>query len=68
MQLLKWTSIDDRYPSPTKGKITHILTYSPAFGIKMLAFKTKLVKSEWTFLDKITHWMPLPKPPEGKDG
>ena len=66
-----WISVKDRLP-PYIGK--KILVVNGHGNIKMMAFWNK-VGNNWTWLDcdghfnhanDITHWMPLPLPPEGE--
>lgn len=67
----RWISVKDRLP-PYIGK--KILVVNGHGDIQMMAFWKK-VGNNWTWLDcdghfnhtnDITHWMPLPLPPEGE--
>lgn len=57
-----WISVKDRLPKPQ----TEVLAFRR--GIMYLAWYDNEIgrwaSNEWGFLDAVTHWMPLPEPPE----
>lgn len=60
-----WISVKDRLP---KAKET-ILAYEAAFDSMSMAFRLPNTEDfinvgDYYTLDAVTHWMPLPKPPE----
>lgn len=58
----KWISVKDRLPKPQ----TEVLAFMR--GIMYLAWYDNEIggwaSNEWGLLDAVTHWMPLPTPPE----
>lgn len=69
-----WISVKDRRPEPNTWIMVYIKYPSPVFefetGIqKMSGIKKVFYYGEGFYCDfgTITHWMPLPKPPESED-
>ncbi len=60
----EWISVKDRLPST----IGHYIAYSPGMITWVFFSSNKKWCFDNTFLKGVTHWMPLPKPPEDKDG
>ena len=61
----EWISVEERLP---EGRVT-VLIYSRVEGIQPASYLYK--DSEWIGADDddlfvVTHWMPLPAPPEGQ--
>jgi len=56
-----WISVDDRLPPFGKA----ILTYDPTTGRHIHLVYWPPRKGIW---ETVTHWMPLPDPPEVDDG
>ena len=58
----RWISVEDRLPKPH----TEVLAFRR--GIMYFAWYDneigKWSSDEWGLLDAVTHWMPLPNPPE----
>lgn len=57
----EWISVEDRMP-PALGKV---LVYSPILGVYMTCYTAY---SPRFAEESVTHWMPLPEPPEMKGG
>ena len=59
--IVGWISVKDRLPE----RYERILTYDKYSGVK----ENWLLKSDpcvsWSYGFHVTHWMPLPEPPEG---
>ncbi len=69
-----WISVKDRRPEPNTWIMVYIKYPSPVFefetGIqKMSGIKKVFYYGEGFYCDfgTITHWMPLPEPPESED-
>ena len=60
-QQSEWISVEDRMP-PALGKV---LVYSPILGVYMTCYTAY---SPSFAEPSVTHWMPLPEPPEMKGG
>lgn len=61
----RWIPCSERMPEPN-GKDASYLVYVPSFGAVDIADYHPDV-DEWTFMGlpvTVTHWMPLPEPPE----
>lgn len=61
----RWIPCSERLPG-TNGKAVSCLAYIPSFGAVDIADYHPDV-DEWTFMCvpvTVTHWMPLPEPPE----
>lgn len=61
----RWIPCSERLPG-TNGKAVSCLVYVPSFGAVDIADYHPDV-DEWTFMGlpvTVTHWMPLPEPPE----
>lgn len=61
----KWISVKDRLPVAKEV----VLTYESAFDSMSMAFRLPDTEEfinvgDYYALDAVTHWMPLPKPPE----
>lgn len=64
LERTRWIPCGERLPEVCKD--TSYLTYIPSFGAVDIADYHPDV-DEWTFMGMpitVTHWMPLPKPPE----
>lgn len=63
----KWISVEDRLPSDVEASQDLLVVND---GLRMTA---EFMKGQWwfdwtnEFLTKVTHWMPLPAPPNPKD-
>lgn len=57
----EWISVEDRMP-PALGKV---LVYSPILGVYMTCYTAY---SPSFAEPSVTHWMPIPEPPEMKGG
>lgn len=57
----EWISVTERMP-PALGKV---LVYSPILGVYMTCYTAY---SPWFAEPSVTHWMPIPQPPEMKGG
>jgi hypothetical protein len=74
---MKWISVEDRLPeidSPVLGCVTN--SYSLTGKVSVSTIRYCGISDGWETLDgeyvecrlaRVTHWMPLPKPPTGKD-
>lgn len=58
---MKWISIKDEYPEAEQGK--KILGHNGVY-----AFECEFDDGWWCNIggEELTHWMPLPEPPEDK--
>lgn len=64
LERTRWIPCCERMPEVCKD--TSYLSYIPSFGVADIADYHPDV-DEWTFMGlpiTVTHWMPLPKPPE----
>ena len=64
----EWISVDDELP---KEKVNCIVYYKHAYcdnddywAIGICFYNGEKFQMDWSY--KVTHWMPLPKPPKGK--
>ena len=64
----EWISVDERLP---EEKVNCIVHYKHAYcnnddywAIGICFYDGEKFKMDWSY--KVTHWMPLPKPPKGK--
>lgn len=67
----QWISVNDRLP---KEKGEYLVAYHPCYwdnvsegtvvGIDSFRGKTQWAKKKY---QRVTHWMPLPDPPEGEE-
>ena len=64
----EWISVDDRLP---EEKVNCIVHYKHAYcdnddywAIGICFYDGEKFKMDWSY--KVTHWMPLPKPPKGE--
>ena len=69
-----WINIKDRKPEPETWVLVYIKYPSPVFELERGIQKTSSVKkmfydgeSFYCDFGTITHWMPLPTPPESED-
>lgn len=65
MQMSDWISVKDRLPKAEEK----VLAYEAAFDSMSIAFRLPDTENyindgDFYTLDAVTHWMPLPKPPE----
>ena len=63
--MCEWISVKDRLPVTKEV----VLTYESAFDSMSMAFRLPNTEEfinvgDYYALDAVTHWMPLPKPPE----
>jgi hypothetical protein len=58
----KWISVKDRLPNEDEN----VLTYSSNPFYETFYINRLIGKDEWLY-DGVTHWMPLPEPPESED-
>lgn len=63
--MCKWISVQDRLPKAKEM----VLAYEAAFDSMSMAFRLPNTEEfinagDYYALDAVTHWMPLPKPPE----
>lgn len=63
--MTEWISVKGRLPAAKEV----VLTYESAFDSMSMAFRLpdteKFINvGDYYALDAVTHWMPLPKPPE----
>ena len=68
LERTRWIPCSERLPE-TNGKDASYLVYVPSFGAVDIADYHPDV-DEWTFMClpvTVTHWMPLPEPPEEGD-
>lgn len=63
----EWISVDDRLP---EEKVNCIVHYKHAYcdnddywAIGICFYNGEKFQMDWSY--KVTHWMPLPKPPKG---
>ena len=63
---MDWISINEKLPDECKSVIVYVtrFNYYPNY-ISMSHRQDGVWKSEEGTCKKITHWMPLPEPPEG---
>ena len=54
----KWISVRDKLPEP----FVNVVVFSKSQGVGMDYYDGKY----WGF-DDVTHWMPLPEPPEERE-
>ena len=60
---MKWISVEDRLPDSD----THLIVCHDDGGVGTAFFYNDLFSRDWrSIFDDITHWMPLPEPPEDK--
>ena len=63
----EWISVEDRLP---KIDSKDVLFYDPGFGVKIGCYcGLRYDEHEWrdnSSYTNVTHWMPLPEPPEDK--
>ena len=64
----EWISVEDRLP---EEKVNCIVHYKHAYcdnddywAIGICFYDGEKFQMDWSY--KVTHWMPLPKPPKGK--
>lgn len=62
---MNWISVKDRLPK----KYVDVLTYSKEFGVRLnyidgKGFMYEDERKPYCIFGKVTHWMPLPEPPE----
>ena len=64
----EWISVDDRLP---EEKVNCIVHYKHAYcdnddywAIGICFYDGEKFQMDWSY--KVTHWMPLPKPPKGE--
>ena len=64
----EWISVDERLP---EEKVNCIVHYKHAYcdnddywAIGICFYNGEKFQMDWSY--KVTHWMPLPKPPKGK--
>ncbi len=73
-----WISVNDKLPETNSIGIAHILAYDRYEGVVKADFLDKCanyiggsnifqISNTSTQLYKVTHWMPLPEPPEDSD-
>lgn len=68
LERTRWIPCSERMPE-TNGKDASYLVYVPSFGAVDIADYHPDV-DEWTFMClpvTVTHWMPLPEPPEEEE-
>ena len=68
LERTRWIPCSERMPG-TNGKDVSCLAYIPSFGAVDIADYHPDV-DEWTFMGlpvTVTHWMPMPEPPEEGD-
>ena len=63
--MTEWISVKDRLSVAKEG----VLTYESAFDSMSMAFRLPDTEEfinvgDYYALDDVTHWMPLPEPPE----
>lgn len=71
---MDWISVNGRLPEEGEPIFVYgVLEHIPRPGIYKARYFSKINEykrdvfweSEWAYdIDKVTHWMPLPKPPE----
>lgn len=69
---MTWISVKDKLPEPNTD--TRVLVYDLRDGVKTAEYRTRYKKPYWyagldpdefeIILDSVTHWQPLPEPPE----
>lgn len=61
----EWVSVEERLPAPKQN----VLAYSPKSGIAEADYADGvLMQYRWSaVMDGVTHWMPLPAPPERQE-
>jgi len=62
---IKWIRIGDELPPENKEVLVFIygmIQFGICSNLKMLYWKD----ADWTYTDKITHWMEIPEPPQEK--
>ena len=57
-----WISVKDRMPEPYKFMLVY--TERGLYGIDYMIENSESGKAVWALNPKVTHWMPLPEPPE----
>lgn len=65
---MEWISVDDRLPND--GEVVLCWAENGKNQTKNLLKQVTYVQNKWiygtysTFIDGVTHWMPLPEPPK----
>lgn len=61
----EWVSVDERFPPPKQN----VLAYSPSSGIAEADYADGIwMQYRWSaIMHGVTHWMPLPAPPERQE-
>lgn len=61
---MEWISVDDRLPESGQALICHLSSYGlPVVSVSFIQGKSFYSGSSYP-VQRVTHWMPLPKPPE----
>ena len=64
----EWISVKDRLPEEKANCIVHYkhayCDYDDYWAIGICFYDGEKFQMDWSY--KVTHWMPLPKPPKGK--
>lgn len=61
----EWVSVEERFPPPKQN----VLAYSPSSGIAEADYADGIwMQYRWSaIMHGVTHWMPLPAPPERQE-
>ncbi len=66
-ELMEWISVEDEC-RPKEGQVVDVLIKGKTRQVdaKFLCgrFKYEMYIYEWEIINNVTHWMPLPNPPE----
>ena len=64
----QWRDVQEELPDTGDEDEIEVITFSPINGVSCEIWCINTVTMQWEFSDKtVTHWMPLPAPPSGKE-
>ena len=67
---MKWISVNDKLPEDTRAVLTFGSHPTPIVGFynslweKWFCYLGTGIEMDDSFMDYVTHWQPLPKPPK----